>query len=60
MRNFLLCSSILFASSFSFSQAHAQCFDILNCQSMGYTKTSCINGGVIFFFKQKSAYDNTV
>lgn len=46
MRNFLLCSSILFASSFSFSQAHAQCFDILNCQSMGYTKTSCINGGV--------------
>ena len=46
MRNFLLCSSILFASSFSFSQAHAQCFEILNCQSMGYTKTSCINGGV--------------
>ena len=46
MRKFTLLSSVLLASSFQTVNVSAQCMNTINCQTLGYTKTSCTKGGV--------------
>ena len=46
MRKLTLLTSVLLASSFQTVNVSAQCMNTINCQTLGYTKTSCTKGGV--------------
>ena len=46
MRKLTLLTSVLLASSFQTGNVSAQCMNTINCQTLGYTKTSCTKGGV--------------
>ena len=46
MRKLTLLTSVLLASSFQTVNVSAQCMNTINCQALGYTKTSCTKGGV--------------
>ena len=46
MRKLTLLTSVLLASSFQTGNVSAQCMNTINCQALGYTKTSCTKGGV--------------
>ena len=46
MRKLTLLTSVLLASSFQTGNVSAQCMNTVNCQTLGYTKTSCTKGGV--------------
>ena len=49
MRRIFLMSSVLFVAPFAFGEmgeASAQCVATTDCASLGYTETSCPNGGI--------------
>ena len=46
MRKLTLLTSVLLAVPFYTGNVSAQCMNSINCQTLGYTKTSCTKGGV--------------
>ena len=46
MRKFTLLTSVLLTAPFSMSNVSAQCVATQDCATLGYTETSCENGGI--------------
>ena len=46
MRKLTLLTSVLLTAPFAAGNVSAQCMNTINCQTLGYTKTSCTKGGV--------------
>ena len=46
MKKFALLTSVLLTAPFSMSNVSAQCVASQDCASLGYTETSCENGGI--------------
>ena len=46
MQKLVLLSTVLLVTPFTMNMSYGQCVNTLDCQALGYTKTSCTNGGV--------------
>ena len=55
MRKFTLLTSILLTAPFAVGNVTAQCVATQDCESLGYTETSCENGGIKCPFGDKWA-----
>ena len=55
MRKFTLLTSVLLTAPFAVGNVSAQCVATQDCESLGYTETSCENGGIKCPFGDKWA-----